>query len=258
MTKKSITELKLIIENLNEDDNDLIQALSKDERKGVQRLLVSWRKKQEKKKLLQNQFHEMMFFERQAYQNGYTYIAGIDEVGRGPLAGPVVAACVVLPEDFYLPGLTDSKKLSKEQREQFFEDITNSAIAVEIGAASAKEIDKVNIYEASKYAMMRALEKVSQKPNFLLVDAMKLPTTIPQLDLIKGDSRSISIAASSVIAKVTRDRYMEDLHKKYPDYQFHRHMGYGTQVHIEAIKKYGVLEEHRRSFAPIRNILEEW
>ncbi|MGJ9381392.1 ribonuclease HII [Salipaludibacillus sp. CF4.18] len=256
MTKKTIIEVKNILENLDTEEVSILKELSEDDRKGVQKLITSWKKKQNEKEQLRTQFYDMMYYEKQAYKQGSNFIAGIDEVGRGPLAGPVVAACVILPKDFYLPGLTDSKKLSKAKREEFYEEILRYAIAVEVGEASSKEIDRFNIYQSSKHAMMRALEKLSQKPDYLLVDAMKLPTSIPQLDLIKGDSRSISIAASSVVAKVTRDRYMEDLHKKYPNYDFNRHMGYGTKVHLEALETYGVMDEHRTSFAPIKQVID--
>ncbi|WP_416150968.1 ribonuclease HII [Salipaludibacillus sp. HK11] len=250
LTMKEITEALV---NIKDENDPFLATLYKDERKGVQELIGRWHKKKIKNNLLEKQFSDMMFYENEARQRGYTAIAGLDEVGRGPLAGPVVAACVILPDNFKLLGLTDSKKLSKIKRNLFYDDIIENALAVGIGEVTAREIDEINIYQASKKAMMRAMNKLSAAvPDYLLVDAMKLPVNIPQESIIKGDAKSVSIAASSVIAKVTRDRYMEKLHTKYPDYQFDKHMGYGTAIHLNALEKYGVLDEHRKSFAPVK------
>ncbi len=173
-------------------------------------------------------------------------------IRAGPLAGPVVAAAVILGEDFYLPGLNDSKKVSESKREQFYKYIMEHAICVAIGKATAAEIDELNIYQATKLAMSRAVDSLKIKPDYLLIDAMEIPITIPQKPIIKGDAKSVSIAASSIIAKVTRDRYMKDLGEKYPHFGFENHMGYGTAAHMESIEKYGIIDEHRRSFAPIK------
>lgn len=196
-------------------------------------------------------------YERELYKNGLHYIAGVDEVGRGPLVGPVVAACVVLPKDFELVGLTDSKKLSEKKRGIFYDYIVNHAIAYSVGIVSNEKIDEINIYQATKKAMMEAISNVNEKIKLehILIDAMKLELDIPSTSIIKGDSKSISIAAASVVAKVTRDRMMEELDLKYPEYGFKKHKGYPTKSHIEAIHKYGILEEYRKSYGPVREVL---
>ena len=192
-------------------------------------------------------------YEKELNSNGITFIAGVDEVGRGPLVGPVVAACVVLPKDYYLDGLTDSKKLSKKKREEFFDIISHDAIGIGIGIKSEKVIDEVNIYEATKLAMIAAIAncKKNCKIEHVLIDAMKLNIDIPTTSIIKGDYKSITISAASVIAKVTRDRMLVELDKKYPMYGFADNAGYGTKKHIEAIKEYGIIEEHRKTFKPV-------
>ena len=191
-------------------------------------------------------------YEKKLYSEGYKLIAGIDEVGRGPLVGPVVTACVILPMNFKLEGLTDSKKLTEKKREAFFDIIMEQALSVGIGIMDESIIDKVNIYEATKLAMYDAIKKSKIKPDFLLIDAMKLEDTdIPSLSIIKGDLKSISISAASVIAKVTRDRMMDELHEKYPMYNFKKNKGYPTKEHVEAIEKYGIINEHRKTFNPV-------
>lgn len=168
-------------------------------------------------------------YERELYKNGIKYIAGVDEVGRGPLIGPVVSACVVLRENFIPEGLTDSKKLSEKKRDMFYDIIMENALGVGIGIVDACEIDKINIYEASKKSMILAIENCNCKIDHVLIDAMKLDINIPSTSIIKGDAKSISIAAASVIAKVTRDRMMYELDKKYPMYGFKDHKGYPTK-----------------------------
>ena len=192
-------------------------------------------------------------YERKLKEEGIHYIAGVDEVGRGPLVGPVVTACVVLKDDFSLPGLTDSKKLSEKKREYFFDEIKKQSLAIGIGIKNEKVIDEVNIYEATKLAMYEAIDKANKEIpiEHVLIDAMKLEKlTIPSTSIIKGDLKSITIAAASVIAKVTRDRMMEELDKKYPMYNFKKNKGYPTKDHREAIEKYGIIEEHRKTFKP--------
>lgn len=191
-------------------------------------------------------------YEKELYQSGIEYIAGVDEVGRGPLVGSVVTACVILPKNFQLEGLTDSKKMSEKKREIFYDYIMEHAISVGIGMMSEKVIDEVNIYEATKLAMYEAIENSKVKPDHVLIDAMKLEKLkIPSTSIIKGDAKSISIAAASVIAKVTRDRMMVELDKKYPMYGFAKHKGYPTKAHVEAIEKYGIIKEHRKTFKPV-------
>ena len=196
------------------------------------------------------------YFERKLRDKGINFIAGVDEVGRGPLVGPVVAACVVLPENFNLEGLTDSKKLSEKKRKYFYDEIMKQALGVGVGIISEKIIDEVNIYEATKMAMIEAIKKCSCKIEHVLIDAMKLDIDIPTTSIIKGDLKSITISAASVIAKVTRDRMLDELDKKYPMYDFKDNKGYPTKKHLEAIKKYGIIDEHRRSYGPVSEYLE--
>jgi len=190
-------------------------------------------------------------YEHELNDQGIEYIAGIDEVGRGPLVGPVVCACVVLPKDFELLGLTDSKKLSPKKRDLFYDIIKDQALGIGIGVIDEKRIDKINIYQATKEGMIAALNQVGCKVEHVLIDAMKLDISIPSTSIIKGDAKSISIAAASVIAKVTRDRMMEELDLKYPMYGFKRHKGYPTKEHLKAIDEYGIIENHRRSYKPV-------
>ncbi len=202
----------------------------------------------------------MKYLEMRAYENDLVnrkikIIAGIDEAGRGPLAGPVVAASVILPNDYFLPGLNDSKKLSRRKREYFYEEIVKNAISYGVGVVSVDDIDKYNIYNSTKIAMIKSVLELSEKPNHLLIDAMKIELDIPQTSIIKGDAKSVSIAAASIIAKVTRDRYMSELAKTYPQYNFSNNAGYGTKEHIEAIKKHGITPVHRKTFEPIKSIL---
>ncbi|NLM63524.1 MAG: ribonuclease HII [Mollicutes bacterium] len=201
---------------------------------------------------------EMDKYEKELYSKGIKYIGGVDEVGRGPLIGPVVAACVVLPKNFYLEGLTDSKKVSEKKREIFYDYIIKNAVAYGIGIVGPKIIDEINIYEATKKAMMIAIEEVREKIKLehILIDAMKLDLDIPSTSIIKGDSKSISIAAASIIAKVTRDRMMYELDEKYPQYEFRKHKGYPTKKHLSAIKKYGLIEGYRQSYGPVKEVIE--
>lgn len=192
-------------------------------------------------------------YEKELNDKGIEIIGGVDEVGRGPLLGSVVAACVVLPHDFYLDGLTDSKKLSEKKRNEYYKIIMRDALAVGVGRVDERRIDEINIYEATKEAMILAIEEVKSKINLehVLIDAMPLNIDIPTTSIIKGDMKSISISAASVIAKVTRDLEMYELDKKYPMYDLANNKGYGTKKHIEAIEKYGIIKEHRLSYAPV-------
>ena len=194
------------------------------------------------------------------YEEKYSnldYICGVDEVGRGPLVGPVVASAVILPKNYYIEGLTDSKKLSKKKRESFFEIINKDALAIGVGVVDNQKIDEINILEASRLAMKIAINNLKIKPDVILTDAMKLDMGILEEDIIKGDLKSITISAASIIAKVTRDKMMEELHKKYPMYNFIKNNGYPTKEHVEAIKKYGIIEEHRKTFNPIKDIIKK-
>lgn len=202
--------------------------------------------------------NDLYKYENELYDKGINYIGGVDEVGRGPLVGPVVAACCVLPKDFTLEGLTDSKKLTEKKRDEYYEYLINNALAYAVGEVSPEEIDEINIYEASRKAMIIAIDKVKKQLNLehVLVDAMPLDIDIPTTSIIKGDAKSISIAAASVIAKVTRDRMMYELDKKYPMYGYKNHKGYPTKKHLEAIKEYGLIEGYRKSYKPVKNIIE--
>ena len=197
-------------------------------------------------------------YERELRSNGVTFIAGVDEVGRGPLVGPVVAACVVLPEEFNLDGLTDSKKLSEKKRDFYFDEIKKIALGVGIGIIDEKKIDEVNIYAATKLAMKEAIDNCLKncKIEHILIDAMPLELDIPTTSIIKGDLKSITISAASVIAKVTRDRMLDELHEKFPMYDFKKNKGYPTKKHLEAIEEFGILPEHRRSYGPVKNYIE--
>ncbi len=196
-------------------------------------------------------------YERELRTQGINYIAGVDEVGRGPLVGPVVAACVVLLEEFNLDGLTDSKKLSEKKRDFYFSEIQKQALGIGIGIIDEKKIDEVNIYEATKLAMKQAIDECLKqvKIDHVLIDAMPLDLNIPTTSIIKGDLKSITISAASVIAKVTRDRMMYELDLKYPMYGFKSNKGYPTKKHIEAIWKYGIISEHRKSYGPVSDYL---
>ncbi|WP_226665725.1 ribonuclease HII [Metabacillus litoralis] len=250
-------EIQLKLTNITSEKDPFLQECKEDSRKGVQQLVEKWFKNYEVEKLKQQQFYHMLRYENDVRAKGYQLIAGIDEVGRGPLAGPVVAAAVILKEECYIPGLTDSKKLTASLREHFFELVKENAVAIGIGIISPKVIDEVNIYEATKLAMLKAIDELNVQPDYLLLDAMNLNININQQSIIKGDSKSVSIAASSVIAKVTRDRMMINLAKDYPEYGYEKHMGYGTKLHLEALAKHGVTEHHRKSFAPVKELLKE-
>ncbi len=195
-------------------------------------------------------------YEKELRKNGIKLIAGVDEVGRGPLVGPVVTACVILPDNFNLEGLTDSKKLTEKKRDFYYDEIMKQAISVGVGIVSNEEIDKINIYEATKVAMKQAIDNCDVRPEHVLIDAMKLDLDIPSTSIIKGDLLSISISAASVIAKVTRDRMMYELDEKYPMYDFKSNKGYPTKKHMEAIKEYGIIPEHRKSYGPVKEYLE--
>lgn len=227
------------------------ERLQQDTRQGVKKLLSQWQSRKKKALEQAELYKEMSKYERKLYENGIQYIAGIDEVGRGPLAGPVVAAAVILPEHSNLTGINDSKQISEKRRNEFYRRIQEQAVSIGVGVIDAPEIDRVNIYEATKLAMKQALFKLGTQPEHLLIDAMKLATGLPETSLIKGDSRSISIAAASIVAKVTRDRMMTDFHTSYPEYHFVKNMGYGTKEHLQAIDTFGPTPLHRMSFAPL-------
>lgn len=254
-TIKDIKEALAQIDCLDDDRWDLYTS---DIRIGVQKAIV------QRKKAIQAEIDEdvrletMLRYEKELYQKGYQAIAGIDEVGRGPLAGPVVTACVILPKDCKIRHLNDSKKIPKKHHEEIYEEVLARALGVGIGIVDNDTIDRVNIYEATKLGMLQAIEQMKgevTKPDYLLIDAMQLDTPIPQLSLIKGDANSLSIAAASIVAKVTRDRMMAEYAKEYPGYAFDKNVGYSTKDHLAGLKQYGVTPIHRKSFEPIKSML---
>lgn len=254
-TIKDIKEALAQIDCLDDDRWDLYTS---DIRIGVQKAIV------QRKKAIQAEIDEdvrletILRYEKELYQKGYQAIAGIDEVGRGPLAGPVVTACVILPKDCKIRHLNDSKKIPKKHHEEIYEEVLARALGVGISIVDNDTIDRVNIYEATKLGMLQAIEQMKgevTKPDYLLIDAMQLDTPIPQLSLIKGDANSLSIAAASIVAKVTRDRMMAEYAKEYPGYAFDKNVGYGTKDHLAGLKQYGVTPIHRKSFEPIKSML---
>ncbi|KGM45328.1 ribonuclease HII [Neobacillus niacini] len=250
----TIAEIEQQLTNIKDESDPFFIKIQQDERKGVQQLIHRWQKKMEQERQLKEKFVEMKGYELKWRTQGYKYIAGVDEVGRGPLAGPVVAAAVILPEDFYLPGIDDSKKISEKKRNEYDEIIRREALAVSVAKIDAAEIDRVNIYEATKKAMLAAIASLSPQPEVLLIDAMKLETPFMVDSIIKGDAKSVSIAAASIVAKVARDRLMVELSTQFPEYGFQQNMGYGTKEHIHAIQSHGITPYHRKSFAPVK----EW
>ena len=200
---------------------------------------------------------DLLAYEKELYNEGIEYIAGTDEAGRGPLAGPVVAAAVILPKGLIITGVNDSKQLTEKKREELFDIINEKALAVGVSFIDNNKIDEINILEASRLAMMEAIKQLKIKPEYVLSDAMKMNIDVPVKPIIKGDALSESIAAASIIAKVLRDRYMDEMDLKYPNYGFKKHKGYPTKDHIEAIKKYGITPIHRKTFKPIKTMLIE-
>ncbi|WP_425255747.1 ribonuclease HII [Mammaliicoccus sciuri] len=254
MKQKSIKE---IVEEINQYltiQEVEASPYNEDERKGVQNALSKRIKQLEKIEQLHHKYIQMNQYEKQVLDlNKDAVICGIDEVGRGPLAGPVVASAVILEQDHQYLGITDSKALSQAKRSYFEQEIYNRARSVGIGIATVEEIDELNIYEATKIAMQRAIDQLSVKPDHLLIDAMKLDNGIPQTSIIKGDLNSVSIAAASVIAKEYRDKLMAQYHIEYPGYDFDKNKGYGTKTHLEGLENYGITPIHRKTFEPIKS-----
>lgn len=229
--------------------DEMLKNLRDDPRTGVRRLYQQIRRQKALEDQERRRLDNLRLYEKEARRNGFSMIAGVDEAGRGPLAGPVVAAAVILPEQADIYGIDDSKKLSPDKREELYTEIKERALFWSVGISGVEEIDSLNILRASLMAMQRAVLGLAARPEYILVDAVKIPgLDIPQLPIVKGDGKSISIAAASIIAKVTRDRLMEDYDRQFPDYGFIRHKGYGTADHLEAIRKYGRCPLHRKSF----------
>ena len=231
---------------------DFIEACRSDSRKSMQTILRRYERIQNERARLST----MYAYERAAASEGRTIVAGVDEAGRGPLAGPVAVAAVILPQECYLARLNDSKKLSHTVREELFTQVTEQAISYHISLIDVETIDRINILQATRMGMYEAIASLSPVPQEVLIDAVELPNlSIPSQSIIKGDAKSASIAAASILAKVTRDRLMEAYDERYPNYGFAKHKGYGTREHIEAIQRYGICSLHRKSFEPIRSML---
>ena len=253
----TIKEVKERLAMIDELDHPLFEELILDGRAGV-KAAISKRKRELQKQVDEDlRLEKMLAYEKELYTQGIQLIAGVDEVGRGPLAGPVVAAAVILPENCKIPGLNDSKKIPKSKHKEIYEAVLQNAIAIGIGVKDNQVIDQVNIYEATKLAMMEAIDQLDPQPQHLLIDAMKLDLPISQTSIIKGDANSLSIAAASIVAKVTRDQMMEEFDREYPGYDFAQNAGYGTSKHLAGLDKLGVTPIHRRSFEPVKSMCED-
>lgn len=255
MKDKSVKEINAIIDSISTDEYlKYIDILKDDERKSVKNIAIKLAKKLDKIRAENERLELINTFENEGYEKGYTYIGGIDEAGRGPLAGPVVAAVVVFKPGTKIEGINDSKKLSEAKRDELFDIIRDQALDYGIGIVQREEIDEYNILNATYMAMKKAINCLKKTPDYLLVDAAHVPdVSIDQKSIINGDSKSISIAAASILAKVTRDSIMYEYDKMYPEYGFASHKGYGTDQHYKAIREHGITTIHRRSF--LKNIL---
>ena len=252
----TIKEIQQRLELVTDLADPFLAEAANDSRSGVQKAI------EKRKRTIQAELDEdlrleqMLRYEKELYQAGYQTIAGIDEVGRGPLAGPVVAAAVILPQGCKIKGLNDSKKIPKKKHQDIYQAVMDKALAVGIGLMDSEIIDQVNIYEATKLAMKEALSKLRLKSDYLLIDAMKLDVEISQESIIKGDANSLSIAAASIVAKVTRDKLMADYDKKFPGYDFAQNAGYGTKSHLQGLERHGVTPIHRKTFEPVKSMCE--
>ena len=251
----TIKEIKEELAKIRELESPFFKEFGKDSRSGVQKEI------EKRKKAIQAEMDEnlrleaMLRYEKELYVQGIKLIAGVDEVGRGPLAGPVVSAAVILPQNCKIKGLNDSKKIPKKKHEDIFQAVKEKALAIGIGVMDNHVIDQVNIYEATKLAMKEAIAQLQLKPEHLLIDAMELDLPISQTSIIKGDANSLSIAAASIVAKVTRDKIMANYDQEFPGYDFSQNAGYGTAKHLEGIAKLGITPIHRTSFEPIKSLV---
>ncbi|QEW09787.1 ribonuclease HII [Streptococcus sp. LPB0220] len=253
----TIKEVKERLAMIDELDHPFFEELILDGRAGVQ-AAISKRKRELQKQVDEDlRLEKMLAYEKELYTQGIQLIAGVDEVGRGPLAGPVVAAAVILPKACKIPGLNDSKKIPKSKHKEIYEAVLQNAVAIGIGIKDNQVIDQVNIYEATKLAMMEAIGQLEPQPQHLLIDAMRLDLPISQTSIIKGDANSLSIAAASIVAKVTRDQMMEEFDREYPGYDFAQNAGYGTSNHLAGLDQLGVTPIHRRSFEPVKSMCED-
>ena len=253
----TIKEIKEQLANIQRLDDPLLAELEQDSRSGVIQAIAKRKRELQKQVDEDLRLEKMLAYEKELYAQGIDLIAGVDEVGRGPLAGPVVAAAVILPKACKIPGLNDSKKIPKSKHKEIYEAVLQNAIAIGIGIKDNQVIDQVNIYEATKLAMMEAIGQLEPQPQHLLIDAMRLDLPISQTSIIKGDANSLSIAAASIVAKVTRDQMMEEFDKEYPGYDFAKNAGYGTAKHLAGLVQLGVTPIHRRSFEPVKSMCED-
>ncbi|GAY73023.1 ribonuclease HII [Lentilactobacillus kosonis] len=252
---QTIKEIADQLANVTKVNDPLFKKLADDNRKGVIQLVSRAQRRIRKYEQQVAEFQHRFKFEQQLWQQGSELVAGVDEVGRGPLAGPVVAAAVILPKDFSLIEVNDSKQLSSKKREILAPLIREQAVAFGFGVIDSHKIDEINIYEAARLAMRAAVLNLTLKPDQLIVDAMNVPVEIPQLDMVKADAQSISVSAASIIAKVYRDELMSAYARDYPEYDFEHNAGYGTKPHLAALKKYGPSPIHRHSFSPVSEMI---
>lgn len=254
---ETIKDIKDKLSTITDPSDPYLKELAADSRKGVQNLLTSWQEKQKLLQVKKEAFYDRFQIERDLKKQGYQYICGVDEVGRGPLAGPVVSAAVILKDDFDLYDVIDSKQLSDKKRRELFDKIKDESIAIGVGIIDAKTIDEINIYESAKLAMKKAVEDLAIQADYLIIDAMTIDSEIEQMSIIKGDAKSNTIGAASIIAKVIRDDLMAEYGKQYPAYDFENNAGYGTKAHIEAVKEHGITPIHRQTFEPIKTFILE-
>ena len=249
----TISEIREIL--LGSPSEEFLVELELDQRVAVKKLLQAYHKRIEKAALERERFHKMLSYERQYYDEGAKLIAGVDEAGRGPLAGPLVIAAVVMPQELFISGLNDSKQISASKRDKLYDEILQKALSVSVNIVSISNIDELNIYRATQQGMAEVLLHLDKQPDVALIDAMPVEAgDIKTVSLVHGDALSASIAAASIIAKVTRDRIMEKLDTLYPAYKFANNKGYGSKDHMQAIDQDGVTEWHRRSYEPVKSL----
>lgn len=254
-SKNTVKEIRNLLKQVHAIDDPLLRRFATDNRKGVQQAIQSTKHRLKRQQAALTAFKKRFIYEKKLWAQGNKYVAGMDEVGRGPLAGPVVTCAVILKPDFDLVGVTDSKQLTRHERESLYLRIVDEAVEVSIAVNDREVIDQINIYAATKQAMLRSVANLHHQPSHLIVDAVPLNTSIPQTTLIKGDQKSISVAAASIVAKEYRDHLMRDYDRLYPQYGFAQNMGYGTAQHLQALKQYGLTPIHRHSFAPVKKYL---
>lgn len=255
MNKETISQIKARLQTITDTTDPYLQTIRDDSRKGVQTAVQQFERRLARQKEAEEAFNNRFKYEKYYWEKGCQYIAGMDEVGRGPLAGPVVTCAVILNADFDLIGVTDSKQLTRHERENLYLRIVDEAVEVSIAVNDAPVIDQMNIYAATQDAMIRAVNHLHHRPDHLIVDAVPLAINIPQTTLIKGDQKSISVAAASIVAKEYRDHLMRDYDYVYPGYGFAQNMGYGTKEHLAGLEKMGATPIHRRSFNPVPKYL---